>query len=142
MCLTITKTTGEPFYSSEAYSVVGLSDIEITVVATGAKVYDSDSLNLISYGPFYFDPFGVGCGWMWTDLQGSDDLRKGSIMGSYCSDNHVWAWYGRPNSPSSQPTIQPSASISHSTTADTVSTVWLCGNLGFLAYVGARFVRY
>jgi len=106
----IEKVDGSKITASEAFAVDMIGTIlQVTRDDGSVKTLPPWSSGIRYHGPFYHDIFGCGGGWMWTDHNGEDDLRKGSLFGCSAVTNYAWIWYGRrpTHSPTETPSIFP-----------------------------------
>jgi len=98
---------GAPIPASDAFATRGTPGAMVTRGSTGEvrasdTIYAAGSHTFLNYGPFFVDPFNIGCNWMWY---GGDDRTLGFGEGysskfSSCTSGahptaHTWAWYGR-----------------------------------------------
>jgi len=116
----IEKVDGSKITASEAFAVDMIGTIlQVTRDDGSVKTLPPWSSGIRYHGPFYHDIFGCGGGWMWTDHNGEDDLRKGSLFGCSAVTNYAWIWYGRgpTHSPTKTPifpTVKPTMQQTHS----------------------------
>ena len=90
------------FAASDAFSTGSKAGALVTRGSTGethssSSAYAVGSGTFDSYGPFFVDPFHIGCNWMWAG-GGQTGFVEGypSGVSSGCGTyDFGWAWYGR-----------------------------------------------